>query len=129
MSSSLAPELAAVERHFGEVEIGPEGDWFIVKRVPLPEGWNKSMTQVLVLVPGGYPTTPPDNFWADADLRLSGGGLPEATSPDQQQVGRAWLQFSYHVESGDWRPTIDIAEGHNLVTYFDGILHRLGEPS
>src|SRR6266571_5933046 len=104
MKERVQRELELVERELGELELGPSLDWFVVKRLPLGAGWNKAATQVLVLLPGGYPTTPPDNFYADPDLRLAGGAVPGNVSPDQQAVGRTWLLFSYHVESGDWQP-------------------------
>ena len=129
MKERLQGELELVERELGELELGPNLDWFVVKRLPLGAGWNKATTQVLVLLPGGYPTTPPDNFYADADLRLAGGAVPGNTSQDQQAVGRTWLLFSYHVESGDWQPDPAPKHGHNLLTFLEGVIRRLREAS
>lgn len=129
MTPRLARELELVERRFGELEVGPHGDWLVVKRFPLPEGWSKATTEVLVLVPAAYPTTPPDNFWTDADLRVGNGSMPSATSPNQGQVGRSWLQFSYHVETAEWRPTDSPETGHGLVTFLEGVRQRFTEAS
>jgi hypothetical protein len=127
MRERLHRELELVARKFGELEIGPNLDWFIVKRLPLGVGWSKNATQVVVTLPGGYPTTPPDNFHADPDLRLASGAAPGNTSPAQQAVGRTWLLFSYHVESGDWQPDPVPENGHNLLTFLEGIARRLRE--
>jgi len=111
------------------VEAGPQIEWVLISGWNLAPGWNKSETTVLVLIPPGYPVTPPDNFYADHDLRLAGGTLPSNTSPDQSSLGRTWLLFSYHVEAGDWRPHSEPLRGHNLLTFLDGVTRRLREPN
>jgi hypothetical protein len=120
-------ELALVEAKYGELEVGPNHDWFVVKRWKLVPGWNKAETQVLVLLPPGYPTTPADNFHTDADLRLANGSQPGSASSTYSHNGRQWSQFSYHVESGDWKPHADPLLGHNLLTFLEGVGKRLSE--
>lgn len=127
MKDRVRRELELVERMFGELELGPNFDWFIVKRVSLGPGWSKTGTQLLVLLPGGYPTAPPDNFYADGDLRLANGSAPTNASPDQQVGGRVWLLFSYHVDSGDWQPDPVPENGHNLLTFLQSVIRRLAE--
>ncbi len=120
-------EIDLIARQFGEIEVGPGLDWVLIRRRPLVPGWNKGETTVLVLIPPGYPVTPPDNFYADPDLRLANGQLPGNASPNQTVLGRPWLQFSYHVEGGDWRPHADVLQGHNLMTFLAGVVLRLAE--
>ena len=121
-------ELQLLETTYGELEIGPTIDWVVIKRWQLPPGWNKTETAVLVLIPGGYPITPPDNFCTDNDLRLANGALPGSSSPNQQHIGQQWLQFSYgHIEAGDWHPDADLLQGHNLLTFLLGVTKRLAE--
>lgn len=127
MKERLRREIALVEREFGEVELGPNLDWFIVRQVSLESGWTKKATQILILLPGGYPTTPPDNFYADPDLRLTSGSVPGNANPDQTAAGRSWLLFSYHVESPDWKPDPVPENGHNLLTFLHGVARRLRE--
>lgn len=76
--------------------------------------------------PAGYPITPPDNFYTDGDLRLSDGRQPGNTS-QAEQLGESWLQFSYHLESGDWRPQANLLAGDNLLTFLVGVSARLAE--
>lgn len=90
-------------------------------------GWNQSETQVLVLIPSGYPTIPPDNFYTDDELRVADGRQPGSTTANQGQAGRMWLMFSYHVEPSDWTASAEIVEGHNLLTFLDGVAGRLME--
>ena len=129
MIERIRRELEFVERRFGELERGPNLDWFIVRAMLLGNGWNKEVTGILVLLPGGYPTTPPDNFYADPDLRLASGSVPGNVSVDQTAIGRAWVLFSYHVESGEWKPAPEPEEGHNLLTYVEAVARRLAEAS
>ena|ERR1043166_4511870 len=120
-------ELELVMSQYGEIEVGPGQDWFVIKRWKLAAGWNKGETAVLVVIPPGYAVTPPDNFYTDNDLRLEGGGMPDSTSSDQARQGRQWLQFSYHVEDGEWHPHADPLKGDNLLTFLLGVRKRLSE--
>ena len=122
-------ELKLVEAQYGELEVDPNVEWFIVKRWQLGPGWSMAETPVLVLFPPGYPVTPPDNFYTRNELRLSSGGQPGNTSPNVTQAGRTWLQFSWHVEGGDWQPHAEVLRGHNMLTFLEGLSRRLAEAS
>ncbi len=121
-------ELELVEAKYGSLETGPDLSWFIILGWRLMEGWSKGETKLLVLIPPGYPVTPPDNFYVDSDLRLVGGAMPGSTSAESQ-AGRQWLRFSYHVEGGDWSPHAEPEQGHNLLTFLQGIAKRFSENS
>ena len=118
-------EIQLVEVAHPDLEVGPNLDWLILNGLVLAPGWSLDMTDALVLIPSGYPTTPPDNFYSDPTLRLKNGQLPEATSGPVNHIGRQWLQFSYHVEH--WQPHADFRKGHNLLTFLQGVRRRLSE--
>lgn len=121
-------ELELLKAEYGDLEIGEKLDWVIIKKWLLLSGWNKTETPVLVLIPSGYPVTPPDNFYTDNDLRLVNEGLPGNSSVNVSQLEKSWLQFSYHVEPEDWKPHADILQGHNLLTFLKmGVSRRLSE--
>lgn len=120
-------ELELARAAYGEIEFGDAFEWLLIKRFPLPPGWNKDVTALLVLIRPGYPTTPPDNFYVDNDLRLASSQAPANATPDQQHLGKPWLQFSYHVDTAEWRPDPDLLNGHNLLTFLLGIEKRLAE--
>lgn len=122
-------ELKLVEAKYGELEVDPNAEWFIIKRWPLGPGWSMAETSVLVLFPPGYAVTPPDNFYTRNDFRLASGAQPGNTSPNATQAGRTWLQFSWHVEAGDWTPHAEVLEGHNMLTFLAGVGRRLSEAS
>ena len=127
MREEVAQELASVERQDGELRVDPDSAWMIVERYPLPPGWNKPTTKILILIPPGYPTTPPDNFYTDDDLRLADGSQAGSTSLGQAHAGEPWQQFSYHVQPGEWRPQADWRRGDNLMTYMAAVGRRLSE--
>jgi len=120
-------ELRLVETGYGELEVSPTLDVFIVKHWGLPPGWSKSETQVLIQIPPGYPVTPPDNFYTDQDLCLEGGLQPGNSNPNVVLMDRQWRLFSYHVEGGDWLPHADALKGHNFLTFLQGVTKRLRE--
>lgn len=125
-------EIELVEARFGELEIADDYSWFTIRRYELPTGWNKTATQILVLLPPGYPETPPDNFYADLDLRLAGEGdrRAEGGTDGPTHEGRQWQQFSWHfVDPTEWQPHTEIERGHNLLTFMDGVVQRLSELS
>ena len=117
-------EIQLVKAAHPKLEVGPNLDWFILTRLVLTPGWSLDATDTLILIPPGYPTTPPDNFYTSPDLRLKNGAMPGNATP-ASQLGRQWLQFSYHVE--DWQPHADSRQGHNLLTFLEGIRRRLSE--
>src|SRR5438105_3315024 len=90
-----------------------------VPEIDLPHGWSKPKTTVRFLVPFAYPAAPPDCFWADADLTLDGGRIPQGSGrqpipgfPDQL------LWFSWHVQQ--WDPN-----SHTLSSYLQVVKNRL----
>ena len=123
-------ELKLVEARYGNIEVGTQLEWLVINRWSLLTGWNKRETAVLIFIPPGYPVTPPDNFYTDNDLRLANSALPSNTSPNHNgHLDKQWLQFSYHVEGGDWHPHADLLQGHNLLTFLAGVEKRLKEPN
>lgn len=126
----IARELALVREPYGEVEHDDALTWFVIPRFPLPAGWNSNTTALLVLLPPGYPTTPPDNFYTDDDLKLASGALPGNTSNATPRAGERWLMFSFHVyDEHQWKANNDITRGHTLLDYLDGVEARLEEAS
>jgi hypothetical protein len=123
-------EIELVEARYGELEIAPDHSWLIIRGLSLPAGWSKTETDVLILIPPGYPQAPPDNFYTDIDLRLASGAQAEGGSDGPVHEGRQWQQFSWHfVDAADWQPHAEIERGHNLLTFVDGVEQRLSEPS
>ena len=125
MTERIKRELALVQSAYGEVEVDLELRWFVIRQWALVAGWNKKHTRLLVLIPPGYAVTAPDNFFTEPDLAVNGGGVPGSTSGPVQHAGQTWLQFSYHLEAGEWQPE----NGHNFLTFLAGVARRFQEVS
>jgi hypothetical protein len=70
-------------------------------------GWSARRTTVRFLAPVGYPYAAPDCFWADAELRLANGTMPQNSAinpiPETSLQG---LWFSWHLQK-PWNPNVD----------------------
>lgn len=89
---------------------------------PLESGWSRSQTIVRFYVPVGYPFAKPDCFWADLDLRLAGGAMPQASAFQPiTETTEPLLWFSWHI--AQWHPSRD-----SLVSYYYVIKARLRDP-
>jgi len=125
MEERIRREIEMLREKYPSLEVPQDATYLLVHEMALPSGWNRSSTDLLVLVPPGYPATPPDNFFVPAGFRLGNDQPPanyaEGTSINEQQ----WGQFSFH--SQEWNPTSEPDEGDNLLTYFVLIERRLGE--
>jgi hypothetical protein len=104
---------------------GDSLEWVKFPEFSLPSGWNRSATSLLVLVPLGYPVTPPDNFYVASGLRTASGAMPSNYNEGHSHLGEQWGQFSYHVE--EWKPSADLLQGDNLLTFMLGVERRLKE--
>ena len=107
-----------------QVQELPDGSRVIsIPHVALPAGWNKPQTAVHLVAPQGYPFAQPDCFWAEQDLRLSSGALPQnanLTNPIPH-LGQSMLWFSWHLQT--WNATRD-----DLMTWLTVIRQRLAQP-
>lgn len=85
---------------------------------PLPSGWSKKETRLLLITDISYPNSKLDMFWVDQDLMLDGNRAPQAGEAIETYMGKQWRRFSWHVQK--WNPAID-----NLRSYLDTVDARL----
>jgi len=121
-------EIELLRRKYVSVTCSDSLDWIRFEGFNLPPGWNRNKTCVLVLVPAGYPVTPPDNFYVPIGLRTALGNPPSNYTESQSLLGEQWGQFSLHVD-GEWKPSADHLQGDNLLTFMLGVERRLKEAS
>ena len=69
-------EVELLRKVYGSLEHGPNVEWIMFKEFRLPSGWNRQTTELLIVIPPGYPTTPPDNFYVAPGLILASGSEP-----------------------------------------------------
>ena len=123
MIAAPTDAAAALQRCHPDAKVidGTDPPVIEVPGVLLPAGWSEASTTIWFVVPAGYPAAQPDCFWADASLRLAGGGMPQNSGLQAvASTGVPGLWFSWHLQS--WRPGRD-----DLVTYTRFILRRLAD--
>jgi hypothetical protein len=127
----LQREFELVAQRYGALEFAEDVTWVVIKRLALPAGWSAEVTRLLLMIPAGYPATPPDNFAIDSEIRLANGGQPGNLTGRITHAGREWLLFSWHVVDGaaGWAPHAEIERGDNLLTFLLGVESRLAEAS
>lgn len=91
-----------------------------ISAYPLPAGWSKKATQLLLKLPASYPNGKPDMFWTDEDLLLADGGVPHKGDVIEDIEGRSWRRFSWHPKT--WTPGRD-----NIHSFFAFIDRRLAQ--
>ena len=87
---------------------------------PLPRGYSKKASDLLLVLPLSYPNGKPDMFWVEPDVTLAGGAVPKSADQIEPHVGRQWRRFSWHMSS--WNPATD-----NLRTFLEFINCRLAK--
>lgn len=124
---SLPPQLEEdlsklrARKHDVSAERDPPTDsriYIVFENYPLPEGWNRKTTRLLVISDVSYPNSKLDMFWVDPDLRLCDGRQPQAGENIETHLNERWQRFSWHVKK--WNPAVD-----NLITYLDTVNVRL----
>ena len=118
-------EITLLTIKFGEVEYYEESGLILIKNYKIPKGWNRASTDVLLTIPTGYPTAPPYAFKVSSGLRLDPDRMPSNYSEGQTALEKQWGQFS--ISPVEWKPTEDVASGHNLLTFMIGVEKRLQE--
>jgi hypothetical protein len=91
---------------FDEVEIGGQKA-VILRGVSLPAGrFDSTAADILILLPAGYPDSPPDMFYALPWLRLaSTRSHPRAANHAYGFAGQNWQRWSRHNDA--WRSGVD----------------------
>lgn len=117
-------EIELLREKYGELEHGPNLEWIIFQDFKIPKGWNRDSTEILILIPPGYPVTPPDNFYVPIGFRLKSGTMPQSYSEGQHHLSRDWGVFSVHVQKETWSPSSDILQGANLLTYMMVVVEK-----
>jgi hypothetical protein len=123
---SLPPQLETDVNKLKEsgytVSLQRDGNqvFVVMDHYPVPPGWNKPETTLLLITDIGYPNSKMDMFWTDVDLMLNNGKIAQATEAIQNFLGKQWRRFSWHVQK--WNPAVD-----NLRTYLETVNARLRE--
>ena len=118
----LNEEIAQLRAVDYSVDVTEAEGWFnvVFSNYPLPSGFNKAVTQLLIKLPLSYRNGKPDMFWVDEDLTLKEGGVPKSADSIEQALEKKWRRFSWHPQN--WNPATD-----NLTTYLEFVNNRLSK--
>jgi hypothetical protein len=89
-------------------------------KYPLPGGYSKVTSDLLLKFPLSYPNGKPDMFWVEPDVTLANGKAPQSAEAIETAIGRTWRRFSWHLQN--WNPGRD-----NARTYLDFVNARLAK--
>ena len=129
MQERIAQELALLRKQYPAAEYVEDGRWIRLPSYPLPEGWNRTATDVAFQIRVDYPGTPPYGFYVPAGLQYKQqrpNNYTEPGSPPPPFPGE-WGLFSWAPDDGQWRPTADLVTGSNLLNWARGFANRFKE--
>lgn len=126
MHARVREEIELLKKQFPDLQCGDQLNWVLIPELVLPLGrFNKAKTKILFIIPAGYPQTGPDNFFVDADLRMSNGATALAFNAGSESgsgpapVAGSWGWFSWHPQN--WRPSATIEGGDNLCGFIRSV--------
>lgn len=82
----------------------------VLSQYPLPSGFDRANSDLLLRLSPGYPDIPPDMWWFEPPVRRADGRPIPATEVTESHLGRQWQRWSRHFLPGQWRSGIDCLE-------------------
>lgn len=130
MEERIKKELELLLQRYPDLEYKEEGQWIRIPSYPLPEGWNRSSTDVAFQIPvAGYPGVPPYGIYTPTGLLFKQTKPDNYTEPAPTQLPfpGTWGIFSWRPDDGQWRATADLMTGSNLLNWVTGFADRFRE--
>ena len=107
---SLPPSDTAflAERDIDHQVVGDAGMTCVVlPSWPLPQGFDRDSSDLLIRLHPGYPDVAPDMWWFAPGVHLASGAALPRTNVVETYFGRKWQRWSRHLNDGQWRSGID----------------------
>ena len=79
----------------------------VMPQWPLPNGFDRDASDLLIRLSPGYPDVAPDMWWFLPPVRLADGKDLPATNVSETYLGRSWQRWSRHFNSGQWQSGVD----------------------
>lgn len=117
---ALSQEVEILRKSGFSIILEKEGNLakLTIASFPLPDGYSKQHSDLLILIPISYPNGKPDMFWVEKDVVLANGQVPQKADNIETHVGRRWRRFSWHLSR--WNPGCD-----DLNTYLSFVENGL----
>ena len=84
----------------------------VIPRWPLPNGFNRTETDLLVRLRPGYPDLAPDMWWFASPVHKADGQPLPRTDVYEKYLGRTWQRWSRHFNGNQWKAGIDCLESY-----------------
>lgn len=120
--AQLLQEIETLRLQGHNISLTEDSNWVSVvfHEYPVPAGFSKKETNLLIRAQQSYPNSNLDMFWTDVDLVLEDGRVPAAAEHIESHNGQQWRRFSWHPQS--WNPGRD-----SLCTYLEFINARFAQ--
>ena len=79
----------------------------VLPQWPLPRGFDRDSSELLLRLQPGYPDVAPDMWWFSPPVHLANGEKLPATDAVEVHLGREWQRWSRHFNNGQWKSGID----------------------
>ena len=79
----------------------------VMPQWPLPRGFDRDESDLLIRLSPGYPDVPPDMWWFSPPVHLANGQDLPATNAVEAYLGRSWQRWSRHFSGGQWQSGVD----------------------
>lgn len=92
-----------------EEKIDTSGNGLIIRNWLLPEGkYNLQTSDLLILIPSGYPDIKPDMWYFYPDILIAPSNkAARQTEAKINFEGKPWQRWSRHFPANEWRSGID----------------------
>lgn len=93
---------------------------------PLPQGYDRPTSDLLLRLSPGYPDVAPDMWWFDPPVNRADGEAIPQTNVIEPYLGRTWQRWSRHLDASHWRAGIDGIE--NFLALLRKELEKCAQP-
>jgi hypothetical protein len=92
-----------------EEKIDTNRNGLIIRNWQLPGGkYNLPSSDLLILIPNGYPDIKPDMWYFNPDILIAPSNKPaRQTQAKINFEGKAWQRWSRHFPANEWRSGVD----------------------
>jgi hypothetical protein len=115
-------EEVKVISHRSPVQIDEENfDYIAIMKFNLNENFSQPTTTLLIKMPKLYPEVPPTHFFIKKSILCKGANALYYHKDDEfnELSEDGWGKYCLHIKGNCWKPSINILEGDNLITYLE----------
>lgn len=91
----------------------------VIRNYELPKGYEPDKSNLMIIVPDGYPVAMIDMFYFYPDIKREDGMIIERLTT-QTFFGKPWQQWSRHYTNQPWTPGQD-----NLISHIEWVRNQL----